>query len=265
MTGAHRIVGRMALVGLLAMAVLAVLAPILTPYVPDGIDLANRRAPPSLSHWFGTDELGRDVCTRVLFGARVSLAIGLLSAAVTAVVGFVIGSVSGYARGLLDGVLMRLTDTMLSVPRLPLLMILAAILDPTIPMLIVLVGLAGWMETARVVRAEVLSLRERSFVLAARACGARPPRIVGRHLLPNVLPAAMVATTLAVARGILLESTLSFFGVGVQPPTASWGNMLYQAQSTMSTEPWVAIFPGMMILLTVLAVNVLGDAATGAA
>jgi len=154
---------------------------------------------------------------------------------------------------------MRFTDAMLSVPRLPLLMIASAVLEPGVPMLIVLVGLAGWMETARVVRADVQSIKARDFVTAARAMGASSPRIVLRHVLPGAMPAATVATTIAVGRGILLESALSFFGVGVQPPTASWGNMLYQAQTTMTTEPWLGIFPGAFIFLTVLCFNILGD------
>ena len=157
---------------------------------------------------------------------------------------------------------MRLTDAMLSIPRLPLLMIAAAILAPSVPLLILLVGAAGWMETARVVRAEVLSIKANDFVTAARAVGATSPRVVLRHVLPGVLPTAAVATTLAVGRGILLESALSFFGVGVQPPTASWGNMLYQAQTTMSSEPWLGVFPGAFIFLTVLCCNAIGTALT---
>jgi peptide/nickel transport system permease protein len=148
---------------------------------------------------------------------------------------------------------------MLSIPRLPLLMVLGAILQPSVPALVLLVGAAGWMETARVTRAEVLSIRGRGFVEASRAVGATVERQIWRHVLPTALPAIAVAATLAVGRGILLESTLSFFGVGVQPPAASWGNMLYQAQSTMSTEPWLALFPGLMIFLTVVAINSLGE------
>jgi peptide/nickel transport system permease protein len=168
-------------------------------------------------------------------------------------------SLSGYAGGVIDTMLMRLTDAMLCIPRLPLLMMAAATLHPTVPMLVLLVGLVGWMETARVVRTEVQSLAEREFVAAARAGGATPIRVVWRHVLPSALPVVAVASTLAVARGILLESALSFFGVGVQPPTASWGSMLYQAQTTMTSEPWLAIFPGLMIFITVLACNSLGD------
>jgi len=247
--------------GLLTLLLVgAALAPLLAPYAMDGLDLANRRAAPSVEHWFGTDELGRDLLTRVLFGARVSLAIGLISALVSAAIGAAVGAIAGSAGRLIDDLLMRITDAMLAVPRLPLLMITAAVLQPSVPTLVLLVGLVGWMETARVVRAEVLSLAARDFVAAARAMGATPTRVILRHILPGVLPATAVATTLAVGRGILLESALSFFGVGVQPPTASWGNMLYQAQSTMSSEPWLAIFPGAMIFLTVLACNAVGDA-----
>ena len=242
------------------LLILAAIAPFVAPYGMDTLDLANRRGAPSATHWFGTDELGRDLLTRILFGARISLAIGLVSAAVSAAIGVTVGAVAGYAGRWLDGLLMRITDAMLSVPRLPLLMISAAVLEPGVPLLILLVGAAGWMETARVVRAEVQSIKARDFVAAARAIGAAAPRVVLRHVLPAVVPTAAVATTLAVGRGILLESALSFFGVGVQPPTASWGNMLYQAQTTMSSEPWLGVFPGAFIFVTVLCCNVLGNA-----
>jgi peptide/nickel transport system permease protein len=237
----------------------AVAAPVVAPYAPDAIDLAHLRQPPSRSHWLGTDDLGRDVLARVLYGARVSLAVGVLSAAVAGASGIAIGGVAGYAGGALDAVLMRGTDAMLAVPRLPLLMIAGAVLQPSVALLVLLIGLAGWMETARVVRAEVRSLRARDFVESARAAGARQPRIVVAHLLPNAAPAVIVSITLAVARGILLESALSFFGVGVRPPAASWGNMLYQAQATLGSEPWLALAPGLCILLTTVAVNVTGD------
>jgi peptide/nickel transport system permease protein len=249
-----------ALLVLAALVLCAAAAPLIAPYAPDALDLANRRAAPSAAHWFGTDELGRDVLTRVLSGARVSLAIGLLSALASAGLGTVIGSAAGMMGRWADDLLMRATDAMLSIPRLPLLMLAAAIVQPTVPLLIGLVALSGWMETARVVRADVQSLVARDFVQAARAVGAAPFRVWRRHLLPAVVPTLSVATTLAIGRAILLESTLSFFGVGVQPPTASWGNMLYQAQSTMSSEPWLAIFPGLFIFITVLACNAVGDA-----
>ena len=243
-----------------ALILAALLAPLIAPYAANAIDLAQRRASPSLSHLFGTDELGRDLLTRVLFGARVSLAIGLISAFVSVAIGVAVGATAGYAGGVIDTLLMRATDAVLCIPRLPLLMMAAATLHPTVPVLVLLVGLVGWMETARVVRTDVQSLSERDFVAAARAVGATPLRIVWRHVLPSALPVVAVASTLAVGRGILLESALSFFGVGVQPPTASWGSMLYQAQTTLTSEPWLAVFPGLMIFVTVLACNALGDA-----
>jgi peptide/nickel transport system permease protein len=237
----------------------AVVAPAIAPYPPDQLDLAHRREGPSAAHWFGTDDLGRDVFARVLFGARVSLAVGLLSAAVAGASGIAIGGIAGYAGGALDAVLMRGTDAMLAVPRLPLLMIAASVLQPSVALLVVMIGMAGWMETARVVRAEFLTLRARGFVESARALGASHARLIGVHLLPNAAQAVIVSLTLAVARGILLESALSFFGVGVRPPQASWGNMLYQAQTTLATEPWLAFAPGLFILMTTLSVNLAGD------
>jgi peptide/nickel transport system permease protein len=238
----------------------ALAAPWLSSREPDALDLANRRAAPSAAHWFGTDDLGRDVFARVLNGARVSLAVGLLAAAVAGGIGLVVGGTAGLLGGTIDAALMRVTDAALAVPRLLVLMIAGAVLSPSIALLIVLVGGVGWMETARVARSEILSLRPRAFVIAAHATGARVPRILARHLLPNAAGAVLVAVTLAVARSILLESTLSFFGVGVQPPAASWGSMLYQAQATMSTEPWLAFFPGAFIFATTLSVNAIGDA-----
>ena len=236
---------RLPAIVLACLIVAAVAAPILAPYAPDRIDLSIRRQPPSTSHWFGTDELGRDVLARVLYGARVSLAVGLLSAAVAGAGGVAIGGIAGYAGGAVDSALMRVTDGVLAVPRLPLL--------------IVLIGLAGWMETARVVRVEFRTLRGRGFVESARASGAGRVRLLWRHLLPNAAQAVAVSVTLAVARGILLESALSFFGVGVRPPQASWGNMLYQAQATIATEPWLALAPGVFILITTVSVNLAGD------
>jgi len=256
---------RAAAIVLAVLIFAAAAAPVIAPYPPEQIDLAHLRQPPSAAHWLGTDDLGRDVLARVLFGARVSLAVGLLSAAVAGATGLAVGGVAGYAGGALDGALMRVTDAMLAVPRLPLLMIAGALLQPSIALLVGLIGLAGWMETARVVRAEFRTLRPRGFVESARAAGAGHARLILRHLLPNAARAVAVAVTLAVARGILIESALSFFGVGVRPPAASWGNMLYQAQATLATEPWLAIAPGAFILLTTVSVNVVGERLGGAA
>jgi len=244
---------------LAALVAAAIAAPIVAPYAPDRLDLAHRREGPSREHGFGTDELGRDVMARVLYGARVSLAVGLLSASVAGALGTAVGGVAGYAGGALDNILMRATDAMLAVPRLPLLMIAAAVFQPSVPQLVLLIGLVSWMETARVARAELLSLRTRDFVGAARALGAGHARLIVAHLLPNAAPPVIVSMTLAVGRSILLESAVSFFGVGVQPPAASWGNMLYQAQSALATEPWLALFPGLFIFATTLSVNLAGE------
>jgi len=246
---------------LAAIAVAAIVLPLIAPYAPDALDLANRRAAPSLTHWFGTDDLGRDTFSRALFGGRVSIAVGLLSALVAAVLGVAVGAVAGYVGGWTDTLLMRATDAVLSVPRLLLLMVAAATLQPTLPALVILVGIVGWMETARVTRASVRSLLSSEFVIAARAAGAGHLRILGRHLLVNASGAIRVAAVLAVGRAILVESALSFFGVGVQPPAASWGSMLYQAQSAMSTEPWLALFPGVCIVATVATLTALSESA----
>lgn len=245
---------------LAVIAAVALVAPLLAPYAPDALDLTNRRAAPSLVHWFGTDDLGRDTFSRALFGGRVSIAIGLLSALVAAGLGVTIGGVAGYVGGWTDTVLMRATDAVLSVPRLLLLMVSAAVLQPTLPALVILVGIVGWMETARVTRAAVRSLLASEYVVAARAAGAGHVRILGRHLLVNASGAIRVAAVLAVGRSILVESALSFFGVGVQPPSASWGSMLYQAQSAMTTEPWLALFPGACIVITVATLTSLSEA-----
>jgi peptide/nickel transport system permease protein len=244
------------LAGLIAAAAAA---PLLAPYAPERIDLGRRREAPSRAHPFGTDDLGRDVFARVLYGARVSLAVGLLSAAVAGGLGVAVGGAAGYAGGAVDAMLMRGTDAMLAVPRLPLLMIAGALFQPSVPLLVAFIGGAGWMETARVVRAEFMALTSRGFVESARAAGAGHLRLVARHLLPNAAPALAVSMTLAVARGILLESALSFFGVGVRPPAASWGNMLYQAQATLSAEPWLAFAPGLFILITTWSVNLVAS------
>ena len=244
---------------IVCLIVLAAVAPALAPYPPDRIDLARMREAPTATHWFGTDDLGRDVLARVLFGARVSLAVGLLSAAVAGGSGMVIGGAAGYADGGIDAVLMRATDAMLSVPRLPLLMIVSAFLQPSVTLLVLLIGATGWMETARVVRTEFRTLRTRGFVEGARAAGAGHVRVIADHLLPNAAQAVVVSMTLAVARAILLESALSFFGVGVRPPQASWGNMLYQSQATLASEPWLAFAPGAAILVTTIAVNLVGE------
>jgi len=253
---------RLAVVSSAVFAVLAVAclaAPLIAPFDFDAIDLASVRQAPSLAHWMGTDDLGRDLFTRVLYGGRVSILIGLFAAILGTGLGALIGSVAGYFGGKLDGALMRLTDIAYAIPTLPLLIVLASYTQAAIFSMALIIGLLSWMTTARVVRGEVLSIKEMAYVEAARGIGAGNARIIGRHILPNVVGPIVVGATLAVGNAIILESSLSFLGLGVQPPVPTWGNMLMDAQATMATKPWLTVFPGLAILCVVLAVNFIGD------
>lgn len=243
-----------ALVGALCVA-----APVIAPYDFDQIDLASIREAPSMAHVMGTDDLGRDLFSRVLYGGRVSILIGLLAALIATGFGSVLGAISGYYGGRVDGLLMRFTDVVYSIPTLPLLIVLASYTQAGAVSMAIAIGVLSWMTTARVVRGEVLKIRAMEYVEAARSLGATNARIILRHVLPNVAGPIVVGATLAVGNAIILESSLSFLGLGVQPPTPTWGNMLMDAQATMSTQPWLSIFPGLAILLVVLAVNFLGD------
>jgi len=242
-----------------SLGVVCFLAPLIAPYEFDAIDLTNRQAAPSLAHWMGTDDLGRDLFTRVLYGGRVSILIGLLSAVVGTGFGTLVGAVAGYGGGKLDGLLMRFTDVAYSIPTLPLLIVLASYSAASPLAMALIIGALSWMTTARVVRGEVLAIKERPYIEAARGIGLGPAAIIGRHVLPNAVGPIVVGVTLAVGNAIILESSLSFLGLGVQPPTPTWGNMLMDAQSTMATKPWLTVFPGVAILLAVLSVNFLGD------
>ena len=259
-----------------ALLVLSLAAPLIADLRgidPASTDLLSRLEAPSLQHWLGTDELGRDLFQRLLDGGRVSLLVGFAGAMLSAVLGAVIGVVSGYVGGRFDGVMMRVTDGVIALPLLPLLIVLAAV-DPKkigIPVeiaqsetfslyrIVVIVALTGWTTVARLVRAETLSLKQRDFTRAARAMGARPVRIMFRHILPNAAGSLVVATTMSIGTLILLESTLSFLGLGTQPPAASWGNMLTGAQELLQDAPMLAVWPGLLIFLTVIAFNFLGD------
>ncbi len=237
----------------------AVLAGVLAPYSVDQIDLSKRKAPPTWSHPLGTDELGRDALTRLLHAGRISLTVGFSAALASALVGTLVGGISGYYGGWLDNALMRFTDVMFSIPDLPILIILSRYLGGSVTGIIFVLTVFAWMGTARLVRGELLKLRGQDFAEAARAMGANDARILARHLIPNALAPVIVAATLAVGGAILSEAALSFLGIGVQPPTASWGNMLQNAQDFVWTTPWLAVWPGVMIFLTVLCFNFLGD------
>jgi peptide/nickel transport system permease protein len=244
---------------ILLLAVLAVLAPWVAPYEPTEIDIDNVLSPPSLAHPFGTDELGRDVLSRMLWGARVSMSVGFVAMGIAVAVGLLVGSVAGYFGGWVDALLMRLVDVMLAFPTFVLILAVIAIVEPSIFTIMVVVGLTGWMDVARLVRAEFLSLKEREFVLAARALGAGHARIIFREILPNALSPVFVAATFGVAGAILVESALSFLGIGVQPPTPSWGNILTSGKDYIEVAWWLSLFPGLAILITVLSYNLVGE------
>jgi peptide/nickel transport system permease protein len=246
---------------LLVVILAAICAPVITPHDPNRIEMGATLLPPSAEHWLGTDESGRDEFTRLLHGARISLAIGVVAMLLSVVLGTAIGSLAGFFGGVSDALTMRLTDAMLSIPIFFFLLTVLAVFGSDVPTIIIAIGLSSWMTAARVVRAEVLRTINLEYVLAARAHGAGNWRIVLLHLLPSAVPSMMVASTIGVGQAILTESALSYLGVGVQPPVASWGNMLSNAQNYFFPAPLLAIWPGMLILFTVLSFNFIGDSA----
>lgn len=254
-----------ALVGitfLTLITVAAIFAPVLAPYDPNVINLTARNLPPSAMTLLGTDELGRDVLSRMLFGSRISLSVGLISVTIYIVLGGIVGAIAGFAGGIVDTIIMRIADVFLSFPFLLLALTLASILGPQLSNLIIVICLLAWPVPARLVRSEVLSIRERDYIEASRATGAQSARIIFRHMLPNAMAPLVVQSTLAIAGVILAEAGLSYLGFGVRPPTPSWGNMLSSAQSLtiLKEYPWQWMVPGTMIFLTVLSINFVGDA-----
>jgi peptide/nickel transport system permease protein len=253
---------RLALPGVVLIALLAIAAAgadWLAPYRWDTPNVGAIREGPSMAHPFGTDQLGRDQLSRLMHGGKASLSVGLVATLVAVAIGSMLGAIAGYYAGLADALIMRLTEFMFAIPRLLLLLLVAALLGTGLNVIILLIGLTSWMHVARLVRASFLSLREREFVEAAQSLGASNVRLIMHHLLPNALGPVIVTATLAVGAAILLESTLSYLGYGVQPPTPSWGNMLQNAQSEMYAAPWLALFPGLAIFLTIMAINFVGD------
>lgn len=241
---------------LFAMALSATVLPIPDPYE---IDAEAVLEAPSHEHPFGTDELGRDVLSRVIYGARISLWVGFVAVGIAITIGTVLGSAAGYYGGWVDGLIMRFVDVMLCFPTFFLILTVIAFLEPNIGAIMVIIGLTGWMGVCRLVRAEFLSLKERDFVQSARALGVGNLRIIARHILPNSLTPVMVAAILGVAGAILTESALSFLGIGVQPPTPSWGNILTSGKDNIQIAWWLSLFPGLAILFTVLSYNLLGE------
>jgi len=255
---------RMAIAGLIVMILLyaiTLLTPLIAPFDPSvqGDIVATRYLAPSAENPMGTDRFGRDILSRTLYGARISLSIGFIAMAIGVGLGTLIGAVAGYFGGIIDSALMRFTDMMLAFPRLILLIVIIALFEPSIFLVVVVLGLTGWMGIARIVRSEVLSLREREFVQAARALGMSDLRIIVRHVVPNTLAPVIVFATLLIGNTILVEAGLSFLGLGVQPPTPSWGNMISEGRDALLTAWWVATFPGLAIVFTVVAFNLLGD------
>ena len=245
------------IVGFMSLAALA--APLVAPYDPTVLNVDAILQGPSAAHWLGTDALGRDVLSRMLYGARVSLWVGFVAVGLAVAIGLALGLTAGYFGGLTDEAVMRGVDVMLCFPSFFLILAVIAFLEPSLTNIMVVIGLTSWMGVARLVRAETLTLRGRDFVLASKLAGAGPARIIARHILPNAAAPVLVAATLGIAGAILTESALSFLGLGVQPPTPSWGNMLMEGKDVMEIAPWLSIFPGLAILVTVLGYNLLGE------
>ncbi len=243
----------------LALFVLAALAPLISPYDPNDIDRKHILESPDIHHPFGTDDLGRDVLSRMIWGSRISLAVGFVAVGISSVIGIILGALSGYYGSWTDRIIMRFIDIMLSIPTFFLILAVIAFIGPGIWNIMIIIGITSWMGVARLVRAEFLSLREREFVLAARALGASDFRIIFRHIMINSMAPVFVSAVLGVAGAVLVESALSFLGIGVQPPTPSWGNILTLGKDNMEIAWWLSVFPGLAILITVLGYNLLGE------
>ncbi|MBN2179014.1 MAG: ABC transporter permease [Deltaproteobacteria bacterium] len=253
---------KMAVAGAVVVILLFVvsfLSPFISPYDPNEIDLTNVLSSPSEDHLFGTDQLGRDVMSRMIWGAGISLKVGFVATGIAIFVGAILGAIAGYYGRWVDAVIMRFVDIMLCFPSFFLILAVIAILEPSIWNIMIVIGLTGWMGITRLVRADFISLKERDFVQAARGIGASDFRIIFRHILPNAMASVLVAATLGVAGAILTESALSFLGIGVQPPTPSWGNILTAGKDNIDIAWWLSLYPGLAILITVLGYNLLGE------
>lgn len=243
----------------LLLFLVSLFAPWIAPYDPGQIDLKNVLLPPSAGHWFGTDQLGRDVLSRMIWGARISLKVGFVATGVAIILGTLLGALAGYYGGWVDSVVMRFVDIMLCFPTFFLILAVIAFLEPSIWNIMIIIGLTGWMGVTRLVRADFISLRERDFVQAAKVIGAGDLRIIFIHILPNAMASILVAATLGIAGAILTESALSFLGIGVQPPTPSWGNILTAGKDNIDIAWWLSLYPGLAILITVVGYNLLGE------
>ncbi|MDR7857470.1 ABC transporter permease [Tissierella sp.] len=245
--------------GIICILVVASILAFLAPHDPNKIDIMNGLVSPNKEHIFGTDEMGRDYFARALYGGRVSLTVGFLSMIISTVIGTIVGTISGYFGGRVDSLIMRSIDILMSIPTFFLILILNAYLKPGVQNIIIIIGLFSWMGIARIVRAETLSVKEREYVLYSKVIGEKSKTIMLKHIIPNIFPTIIVASTLNIAGAILTESSLSFLGLGVRQPDSSWGSMLKYAQGYIGDAPYLALFPGILILLTVLSFNILGD------
>ena len=245
---------------LLLLTAAALFAPVVAPYDPLGQNLDQDLIPRSSEHWLGTDKLGRDILSRIIYGGRISLLVGITTVALSLAIGIVIGSLSGYFGGWIDQMLMRLVDILMAFPGILLAIAFTAVLGPGLDHVILALCLIGWTSYARLVRGEILSLRERDFIQAARSLGCRPKRIILRHLLPNLLPPLLIQSTFGLAAAIVAEGSLSFLGLGVEPPTPSWGAMLNDGRQFLLVAPHLTTYPGLGLMITVLSLNLIGDA-----
>jgi len=242
-----------------SFSLIAILAQVISPYDPSIIDQGNLLTPPSSNHWLGTDSLGRDLASRIIYGARISLSIGLIAVGIATIIGLILGSLAGFYGGILDTLMMRFVDIMLCFPTFYVILAVVAILGPSIFNIMIIIGLTSWMGVARLIRGEILSLKVREFIQAERAIGASDWRIIYRHLIPNAIGPVIVNATLSIGGAIMLESGLSFLGLGVQPPIPSWGNILIESKSTLGVAWWITVFPGIAILITILGFNFIAE------
>jgi peptide/nickel transport system permease protein len=254
----HKI-GFASLIIISILVILALFAPYLSPYDPFEINVNKILLPPSFEHPLGTDLLGRDVLSRMIYASRISLEVSLVAVGISIGIGVFLGSLAGYLGGIIDQIISRFIDIMLCFPTIFLILAVIAYLEPSILTIMIVIGATSWMGVARLVRAEMMSLKERDFVLIAKVYGAETFRIIFKHLLPNALPPIMVSASLGLGQAILIESALSFLGIGVQPPIPSWGNILIEGKETLEVAWWLSIFPGLAILITVLAFTLLGE------
>ena len=252
---------KMAVIGTAAIVVLVLVSifAFLYPVNPNTINVISRLKAPSLTHPFGTDDMGRDYFTRCLYGGRASLMVGFMSMILSTLIGVVIGSVSGFIGGLTDSVLMRFVDALMSLPTFLIMVVMNAYFKPGIQNVVLIIGFLTWMNIARIVRGETISLNEREYVIYSKISGQKKLKVILSHIIPNIMPTIIVAATMNIANAILMESALSFFGLGIRPPTASWGSMLSKAQGYIATAPYLAFFPGLLILITVISFNYIGE------